>query len=78
VSTSAGSVTNNGKDSRQVSARIGYYGQFTPQFAVGAAYATKMSMDEFSKYKGLSPSRVGSISRRTGASASRSGRRRSG
>jgi long-chain fatty acid transport protein len=53
-SSSAGDVTNRGKDSSTGwGARIGYYGQFTPQFAVGAAYATKMSMDEFSKYKGL-------------------------
>jgi long-chain fatty acid transport protein len=54
LSTSPGSVTNSGKDSSTGwGARIGYYGQFTPQFAVGAAYATKMSMDEFGKYKGL-------------------------
>lgn len=54
LSTSAGNVTNRGKDSSTGwGARFGYYGQFTPQFAVGAAYATKMSMDEFGKYKGL-------------------------
>ncbi len=53
-SSSPGDVTNRGKDSSTGwGARFGYYGQFTPQFAVGAAYATKMSMDEFSKYKGL-------------------------
>jgi long-chain fatty acid transport protein len=54
VSTGAGSVTNRGNDSSTGwGARFGYYGQFTPQFALGAAYATKMSMGEFDKYKGL-------------------------
>ena len=54
LSTNSGSVTNRGKDSSTGwGARIGYYGQFTPQIAVGAAYATKMSMDEFGVYKGL-------------------------
>jgi len=33
-------------------ARIGYMGRFGP-VSVGAAYATKMSMGEFDKYKGL-------------------------
>jgi long-chain fatty acid transport protein len=54
LSTSSGNVTNRGKDSSTGwGARIGYYGQFTPQIAVGASYATKMSMDELGKYKGL-------------------------
>ncbi len=53
-SSSPGNVTNKGYDSSTGwGARIGYYGRITPQFAVGAAYATKMSMGEFSDYKGL-------------------------
>ena len=53
-STSPGNVTNNGySDSWGVGVRIGYMGQFTDQFAIGAAYATKISMGNFDKYKGL-------------------------
>jgi long-chain fatty acid transport protein len=53
-STSAGNVTNNGySDSWGVGARIGYMGQFTDQFAFGAAYASKISMGNFDGYKGL-------------------------
>ncbi len=54
LSTSMGSVTNNGySGSWGGGVRIGYMGQFTEQFAVGAAYATKMWMGEFDDYKGL-------------------------
>ncbi len=54
LSTSPGDVTNRGYDnSTGWGARIGYYGRITPQFAIGAAYATKMSMGNFDKYKGL-------------------------
>ncbi|HXZ49490.1 MAG TPA: outer membrane protein transport protein [Usitatibacter sp.] len=54
LSTSPGNVTNQGYDSSSGwGARIGYYGRITPQFQVGASYATKMSMQEFGKYKGL-------------------------
>jgi long-chain fatty acid transport protein len=53
-STSPGSVTNNGyDDSTGWGVRVGYYGRITPQIAIGAAYASKMSMGEFDKYKGL-------------------------
>lgn len=53
-STDPNNFTNRGyDDSTGWGARIGYYGQITPQIAVGAAYATKMSMSEFDKYKGL-------------------------
>jgi long-chain fatty acid transport protein len=53
-STSPGNVTNNGySDSWGVGARIGYMGQFSDQFAVGAAYSTRINMGEFDKYKGL-------------------------
>jgi long-chain fatty acid transport protein len=33
--------------------RVGYMGQFTPEFAFGAAYASKISMGSFDQYKGL-------------------------
>jgi len=53
-SSSPGNVTNNGySDSWGFGARFGYMGQFTPQFAVGIAYATKISMGNFDSYKGL-------------------------
>ncbi len=53
-STSPGNVTNNGyDDSWGVGVRVGYMGQFTDQFAIGANYASKISMGEFDKYKGL-------------------------
>ena len=54
LSTSPGSVTNNGtSDSWGAGVRIGYMGEFSKQFAVGVAYATKISMGEFDAYKGL-------------------------
>lgn len=54
LSTSPGSVTNNGYDSSTGwGVRVGYYGQFTPQFAFGASYSTKISMGDFGKYRGL-------------------------
>lgn len=53
-STSPGNLTNRGyDDATGWGVRIGYYGQISPMFAVGAAYATKISMNEFGKYKGL-------------------------
>ena len=54
LSTSPGNVTNRGYDSSTGwGVRIGYYGQITPQFAVGATYASKIRMGDFDKYKGL-------------------------
>jgi long-chain fatty acid transport protein len=54
LSTSMGSVTNNGySDSWGGGIRIGYMGEFSKQFSVGAAYATKISMGEFEGYRGL-------------------------
>jgi long-chain fatty acid transport protein len=54
LSTSPGSVTNNGySDSWGVGVRIGYMGQFTEQFALGAQWASKVSMGDFGDYKGL-------------------------
>jgi len=49
-----GSVTNNGYDSSTgVGVRLGYQGRLTDQFTIGAAYAPKMNMGKFDKYKGL-------------------------
>jgi long-chain fatty acid transport protein len=53
-STSPGNVTNQGYDtSTGWGVRVGYYGRITPQVAIGVAYASKMSMSTFDKYKGL-------------------------
>lgn len=53
-STDPGNFSNRGyDDSFGWGARIGYYGQLSPQFAVGASYSTKISMDELDKYRGL-------------------------
>ena len=53
-STSPTNVTNNGyNNSWGAGVRVGYMGQLTDQFAVGATYSSKISMDEFGKYKGL-------------------------
>ena len=53
-SNSPGSVTNNGySDAWGVGVRIGYMGQFTDQFAIGAVYTSKTSMGDFGDYKGL-------------------------
>ena len=52
--TSPGSVTNNGYDDAWgFGVRVGYMGQFSDQFAIGAAWASKISMGNFDKYKGL-------------------------
>ncbi len=49
-----GSVTNNGYDSSTgFGLRLGYQGQITDAFTVGIAYAPKMNMGKFDKYKGL-------------------------
>ncbi len=34
-------------------ARVGYLGEFTPGFMIGASYQTKVAMSEFDKYAGL-------------------------
>ncbi len=47
-------VNNPGYDTAWgYGARIGWMGKFTDKVTVGAAYSTKMYMDEFDKYKGL-------------------------
>lgn len=49
-----GSVTNRGYDSSTgVGVRLGYQGRLSEQFTIGAAYAPKMNMGRFDKYKGL-------------------------
>ena len=49
-----GSVTNNGTDSSSgVGLRVGYQGRLSDMVTVGAAYAPKMNMSRFDKYKGL-------------------------
>jgi long-chain fatty acid transport protein len=54
LSTSPGNVTNRGYDGETGwGVRVGYYGQFTPQFAAGVTYQSKISMSSFGKYKGL-------------------------
>ncbi len=53
-SSNPAALSNNGADdSTGFGAKVGYLGQFTPQFSVGFAYQTKISMDEFSDYAGL-------------------------
>ena len=49
-----GSVTNNGTDSSTgVGLRLGYQGRLSDTITIGAAYAPKMHMSAFDKYKGL-------------------------
>lgn len=49
-----GYVTNNGYDSSTgVGLRVGWQGRFTDWLTVGAAYASKMNMSSFDRYKGL-------------------------
>ena len=53
LSTSPGNVTNRGHDNAfGFGARVGYMGNFGP-VSVGAAYQTKVAMDEFGDYAGL-------------------------
>lgn len=54
ISTDPTAVTNNGHDSSfGFGVRVGYLGKITPTVTIGAAYASKMSMDEFDDYAGL-------------------------
>jgi len=54
ASSSPNNLTNKGyDDSFGYGVRIGYMGKITPAFTIGAAYATKMNMQKFDKYKGL-------------------------
>lgn len=54
ISSSPTNLTNNGyDDSWGFGVRFGYFAQLSPAFAVGAAYSTKIDMQEFKKYRGL-------------------------
>jgi len=54
ISSDPANLTNNGyDDSWGFGVRFGYFAQLSPSVAVGAAYSTKIDMQEFKKYKGL-------------------------
>jgi len=54
VSSNGDKLTNNGHDSSYgYGARIGYMGEITPSLTIGAAYQTKIYMDELDDYAGL-------------------------
>lgn len=54
LSSDATNLTNRGDDSATGwGLRVGYYGQISDNFSVGAAYATKVDLGKFDKYKGL-------------------------
>lgn len=54
LSLDPSSLTNNGyDDSFGYGVRVGYMGKITPTVTIGVAYASKMSFEEFDKYKGL-------------------------
>jgi long-chain fatty acid transport protein len=54
LSGAPGSVTNNGYDSSTgIGLRLGYQGRISDMLTIGAAYAPKMKMGKFDKYKGL-------------------------
>lgn len=54
LSSAPGSVTNNGyATSTGVGIRLGYQGRISDALTIGAAYAPKMNMGNFDKYKGL-------------------------
>jgi len=53
-SASPSNVTNNGYDDAfGYGVRIGYMGRITPTVTIGAAYASKMKFNKFSKYSGM-------------------------
>ncbi len=53
-SSSATNLTDNGHDNAfGYGARIGYMANISPMFSIGAAYQTKIAMDELDEYKGL-------------------------
>ncbi len=54
ISLYPGNLSNKGyDDSFGYGVRLGYMGKVAPTVTIGAAYASKMKFDEFSKYKGL-------------------------
>lgn len=53
-SIDSANFTNRGNDDAWgYGVRVGYMGKLTPTFSIGAAYASKMNFNEFSKYRGL-------------------------
>jgi len=59
-SSDPASVTNNGYDSSTgVGLRLGYQGRLSDAITIGAAYAPKMKMGKFDKYRGLFAERGG-------------------
>lgn len=54
LSSDPTNVTNRGPEmSHGYGVRIGYFARLAPNFSIGAAYASKISMSRFSKYGGL-------------------------
>lgn len=54
ISKSPTDLTNRGWDwALGIGARFGWLGEITPWLTLGAAYATRVHMDEFEKYDGL-------------------------
>jgi long-chain fatty acid transport protein len=54
ISSDPANLTNNGSDdSWGFGVRLGWLGKLSDTVSVGAAYSTKIKMDEFSKYRGL-------------------------
>lgn len=54
LSKSPGNVSNNGfDDAFGVGVRVGWYGEVLPRLTLGAAYATKIYMQRFDRYRGL-------------------------
>lgn len=54
ISSSPANLTNNGTDDAWgFGMRFGWLGKLSDTVSVGAAYSTKIKMDEFSKYRGL-------------------------
>lgn len=53
-SSSPSALSDNGKDSAYgIGGSIGYYGQWTPDFSVGAFWQSKVYSQRFQKYEGL-------------------------
>ena len=54
ISSDPANLTNNDYDSSWgLGVRVGWFGKLTDTLSMGASYSTKISMDEFDKYRGL-------------------------
>lgn len=54
LSSDPSNLTDKGyDDALGYGVRVGYYGKLSDNFSIGAAYATKIYMEKFNKYKGL-------------------------